>query len=210
MRYLLAITFFLIALGSDAQCLYQWKMYYTEDGNIKDTSSSSMQFFEDSSAKIGLIDFEALIKQIRVPRLPPELITSWVERIRKLSEINTDSAKREIDFINYELESHFQILRIGKNIECALYDIDTVNDGIRLIPIYIFATDMHGEWHEHADNYRFYYTSEYGVLYADHVSLYSKFTPVSVMLTNNCKLNSEKVDVKAILKQCDGIFLMND
>lgn len=209
MRYLLAITFFLTTLGSNAQCLYQWKIYYT-DGNIKDTSSSSMQFFEDSLAKIERIDFDALIKQIRVPRLPPELIARRVESIRKLTEINTDSAKKEIDFINYELESHFQILRIGEGVECALYSIDTVKDENRLITVYTFSTDMRGEWNEDFDNYRFYYTPEYGVLYADHTSIWGYFYPVSVILTDNCRLNGKKVDVKAILEQCEGAFLWKD
>ena len=169
-----------------------------------------MQFFEDSLAKIELIDFEALIKQIRVPRLPPELIARRVESIRKLTEINTDSAKKEIDFINYELESHFQILRTGEGVECALYSIDTVKDENRLITVYTFSTDMRGEWNEDFDNYRFYYTPEYGVLYADHTSIWGNFYPVSVILTDNCRLNGKKVDVTAILKQCEGIFLMKD
>jgi hypothetical protein len=210
MKYILIIILVIATIDCRAQCAGKWKFYDGGNGTIRDTTSHFMQFFENAAAKVKVIDFESLVKQIRIPRLHPAHIEELQKQVKQLATINTDSARREIDYLKNEIESQFQILTTSDGVEYALYRIDTVHVKNRRHPVYIFSTDMQGRWNEDFDNYMFYYTPAYGVLYAKYTSVWGYSNPVAVMLIDNCRFSGKKSDVRVILKQCRGPLLWKD
>lgn len=197
MKYLFALFLF-ISLECRAQCRSYWKNINGSDANtIIETDGNLLLGLYGKQEKQNL-NFERLVEQIKVPRYDSYMLELVNARIDSLSKLSDSVSLRALKFAQVELADLFQILKDG-TIEVALYDIDTFTFGDKQIAIYEFSTSLDTMWHEHFNNYHFFYTKEFEVVYTYYTErLTITFEPYT--LDRNCKVEDSNLKLFTALK----------
>lgn len=187
-RFLLAL-FLCMPVFCWGQCKYTW--YRTEDTwkVCSDTITTTKPYCTTSASDTSVTNFEALIAQIKIPPFDEGTLAYNRALIDTLSKIGSDSAKKEIEFIENELNSGFQVLE-ESNIAYALYSIDTFKHEDKRIVVYTFSTSFWKEWNEDFDNWIIYYTREFGVLLTYEIN-FSLSATSRFLLVDSCMISGQ-------------------
>jgi|GEM_PF-6131659 len=193
---LLFILLLLLSVNGYSQCKYVWQKLTFDGNGTGDTIVNTDPFYTGAIDTSYTIDFGAIIRQIKNPRLPLHIQQRLQHDIDSLSGLSADSFQREIEFRQYELESVFQVISVD-NVEYVLYDIDTFNGNNLKIPVYKLSTSFYKEWNEDFNNYMLYYTTEFGLLRSDYIPIwdYVDDTP-SHSLIKHCNMSAQDIRTK--------------
>lgn len=186
--FLTTVLFFLTLAAAAAQCRCRWSRH---QGSQTDTIATENVWLDLEGSGKAPPDLSALTRNIRKYRLEGALRANYQRLLDSLKNAPGDSVTaRKIGVLEAELNSHFQILRLG-DIEFAFYSSDTVRIGNHEIIVYFFSSDFKNKWNEDSGNWMFCYTEQFGILNATYRCIWSDEPPcrTSLVLVENCKVD---------------------
>lgn len=201
--FLFILTFFVQELSAQSTWL---KL----TGGIKNDSTDSIinTSATTNNPITAKIDFDKLISQIKIPRLTEGPYFNHLKK--EIDSLTTmlpyDSlVQTELTYLNNELNSTFQILNLD-SVGFALYGIDTFQYENFSSPIYLFTTNLRGEWNEDYNNWYLYYSAKFGLIKCEY-HCFESFAPPCFnyyeLIDSSTLESKQKLIVKKMLKEAN-------